>query len=408
MSAWREVTFGEVCELKRGYDLPKSSRVDGTVPVVSSSGITGLHSYAKVRAPGVVTGRYGTLGNVFYLEEDFWPLNTALYVRDFKGNDPRFVAALLESMDLQRHDAAAAVPGLNRNHVHQLIVRVPDARGQVVIAGVLRTFDDMIRNNQRRAALLEQAASAIFQEWFVRLRYPGYEDDSLVVGPIGPIPEGWALKRVAELATPRRTGVTGGPFGSKLGRKDYVDLGVPVIRGANLSVGGGFDENDVVFVSNRKAEELRASWAKRGDVLITQRGTLGQVGLIPMKSRFDRYVLSQSQMKITVNPSMATAEFVYEQFRTRETSARFIAQSMSSGVPHVNLKTLRDFELITPPSPLQVRFSDHVKHLHSEAWLLREQASRLVATRAMLLPKLVTGQIDVSGSDCDPLVERVK
>ncbi len=109
MTEWREMALGDVCELKRGYDLPRRAREDGSVPIVSSSGVTGYHSTAKIEAPGVVTGRYGTLGEVFYLEDDFWPLNTALYVRDFKGNDPEFVAALLTSMDLAQHDGAAAL-----------------------------------------------------------------------------------------------------------------------------------------------------------------------------------------------------------------------------------------------------------------------------------------------------------
>ena len=78
--------------LKRGYDLPQRERRAGSVPIVSSSGIISHHSESKVSGPGVVTGRYGTLGQVFYIPEDFWPHNTALYVQDFKGNDPRFIS----------------------------------------------------------------------------------------------------------------------------------------------------------------------------------------------------------------------------------------------------------------------------------------------------------------------------
>ena len=95
---WTSMPLGEFVTLKRGYDLPSSLRVDGPVPVVSSSGVTGCHDVAKVKAPGVVTGRYGTLGEVFFIDEDFWPLNTALYVQDFQGNDPRFSAYFLESV----------------------------------------------------------------------------------------------------------------------------------------------------------------------------------------------------------------------------------------------------------------------------------------------------------------------
>ena len=84
---WKECLVGDVVTLKRGYDLPKSKREVGTVPIVSSSGISDFHHQSMVEGPGVVTGRYGTIGNVYFVKEDFFPLNTTLYVQDFKGND---------------------------------------------------------------------------------------------------------------------------------------------------------------------------------------------------------------------------------------------------------------------------------------------------------------------------------
>ena len=99
---WKECFLGDVVELKRGYDLPQKKRLRGNVPLISSSGVTDFHSISMVKGPGVVTGRYGTLGQVFFVDEDFWPLNTTLYVRDFKGNDPRFVAYFLRSIDFLR------------------------------------------------------------------------------------------------------------------------------------------------------------------------------------------------------------------------------------------------------------------------------------------------------------------
>lgn len=191
MSAWRTVRLGEVCELKRGYDLPTARRMEGCVPIVSSSGVSGYHSTAKVTGPGVVTGRYGTLGQVFYLEEDFWPLNTALYVRDFKGNEPRYVAALLECMNLAQYDGAAAVPGLNRNQLHELPVPLADHSAQVAIAETLCALDGLVVNNRRRVEVLEDLARTIYREWFVNFRYPGFERVVLVDSDLGPIPEGW-------------------------------------------------------------------------------------------------------------------------------------------------------------------------------------------------------------------------
>src|SRR4051812_5449584 len=115
---WLDVRLGDVIELKRGYDLPQQQRLPGSVPLVSSSGVTDHHAVAMAKGPGVVTGRYGTLGEVFYIREDFWPLNTTLYVRDFKGNDPRFISYLLRGVDFLAYSDKAAVPGLNRNHLH--------------------------------------------------------------------------------------------------------------------------------------------------------------------------------------------------------------------------------------------------------------------------------------------------
>ena len=134
---WHETSLGEVIELKRGYDLPKRERIPGSVPLVSSSGITDYHAKAKVKGPGVVTGRYGTLGQVFFVRDDFWPLNTTLYVRDFKGHDPRFISYFLRTLDFSAYSDKAAVPGLNRNHLHQDIVRVPPLGEQRAIARVL-------------------------------------------------------------------------------------------------------------------------------------------------------------------------------------------------------------------------------------------------------------------------------
>ena len=165
---WRETTLGEVIELKRGYDLPQHKRTPGPVPVVSSSGPTDYHSESKVQGPGVVTGRYGTLGQVFFIPNNFWPLNTALYVRDFKGNDPRFISYFLRGVDFSAYSDKAAVPGLNRNHLHQEVVRIPtDINEQRAIAHILGSLDDKIELNRRMNETLEEMARALFKSWFI-------------------------------------------------------------------------------------------------------------------------------------------------------------------------------------------------------------------------------------------------
>lgn len=160
---WRDCRLGDVLTLKRGHDLPGETRIEGDVPVVSSSGITGFHNEAKAKAPGVVTGRYGTIGEVFYLEQDYWPLNTSLYVIDFKGTRPRFAAYFLKNVLKGYQSDKAAVPGVDRNVLHEIKVRAPDPTIQERIEATLSAYDDLMENNRRRMALLEESARLLYR-----------------------------------------------------------------------------------------------------------------------------------------------------------------------------------------------------------------------------------------------------
>lgn len=122
---WERLTLGDCLTLKRGHDLPEANRVPGTIPIVSSSGITGFHNVKKANGPGLVTGRYGTLGEVYYVDEDYWPHNTALYVCDFKGHSARVLYFFLKHALQDARSNNAAVPGLNRNVLHTLPVLWP-------------------------------------------------------------------------------------------------------------------------------------------------------------------------------------------------------------------------------------------------------------------------------------------
>jgi type I restriction enzyme, S subunit len=176
----------------------------------------------------------------------------------------------------------------------------------------------------------------------------------------------------------------GGPFGSNLTTRDYVEEGVPVIRGNNQSNVSSFHDDDFVFVSEEKAVQLTPNLASPGDVIFTQRGTLGQVGVIPKNAKFDRYVISQSQMKLTVHPEKAEAMYVYYYFRRPDIVQMIINLSQSSGVPHINLGTLKNFEIPLPPIDIQQRiiatlstYDDLIENNRRRIALL-EQSARLL------------------------------
>lgn len=164
---WKNGELGDFVTLKRGFDLPQQKREDGQVPIFSSSGITGTHSTAMVKAPGVITGRYGTIGEVFYAAKDFWPLNTTLFVEDFHGNDAKFIYYFLKTLEWSKFTSASAVPGINRNTVHKEIVSLPDIETQRRIASTLSMFDEKIKINTEINDNLQQQAAALFESWFV-------------------------------------------------------------------------------------------------------------------------------------------------------------------------------------------------------------------------------------------------
>jgi type I restriction enzyme S subunit len=152
---------------------------------------------------------------------------------------------------------------------------------------------------------------------------------------------------VGDVAAPSRNALVGGPFGSDLVSRDYVPTGVPVIRGANMGHGRWVD-GEFVYVTPQKADSLASNCAKPGDLVFTQRGTLGQVALVPKKGA-DRYLISQSQMKVTLDPTKADALFLYYVFISAEQQAYIVQNAITTGVPHTNLGILRNTPLTLPP-----------------------------------------------------------
>lgn len=165
--------LGDLLNLKRGYDLPASQRRPGPYPVISSAGITGYHDEYMVEGQGVVTGRYGTLGEMYYVDGKYWPHNTALYVTTFKGNDPKYIYYLLTCLGRIRTSDKSAVPGVNRNELHEVeIPAISDTKQQKKVAAILSALDAKIDCNNRINAELEAMAKTLYDYWFVQFDFP--------------------------------------------------------------------------------------------------------------------------------------------------------------------------------------------------------------------------------------------
>ena len=168
---WEMVELGTMVELQRGYDLPKQDWKEGDIPIVGSNGIIGFHHLAKHKGPGVVTGRSGTIGKVHYIDyENYWPHNTALFVKDFKGNNPKFIKVLLESLDLKRlTEHSAAVPSLDRKLAYLLkTYKVPIEEQQTIVKAIEEEMQ-LVNANKRLVEIFEQKIKTkIGEVWGVK------------------------------------------------------------------------------------------------------------------------------------------------------------------------------------------------------------------------------------------------
>lgn len=138
---WSACTVGDILTLQRGFDITKKDQRAGAIPVVSSGGIKSFHDEFKASAPGVIVGRKGSIGNVHFVDENYWPHDTTLWVKDFKGNNARLVYYLLKGLRLNELDTGAANPSLNRNLVHPLSVSWPTGLDQSELANYIESIE---------------------------------------------------------------------------------------------------------------------------------------------------------------------------------------------------------------------------------------------------------------------------
>ena len=181
---WEQRKLGEVAPLQRGFDLPVNRMTPGPYPVVMSNGIGGWHSKYMVKGPGVVTGRSGTIGSLHYIEQNFWPHNTSLWVTSFNGNEPRFIYWLYASIGLERFGSGSGVPTLNRNDVHDLRVGFPcDVVEQRRIGTFFSCLDYLITLHQRKYDKLCTVKKSMLDKMFPKpgeiepeIRFEGFTD----------------------------------------------------------------------------------------------------------------------------------------------------------------------------------------------------------------------------------------
>jgi len=375
---WKEYRLGELIELKRGYDLPSYKREAGSIPIVTSSGISDYHSVAKVKGPGVVTGRYGTIGEVFFVKNDFWPLNTTLYVNDFKGNNPMFFSYFLKCVGIKELNAAGAVPGINRNHLQKIKVKVPSLPTQRRIASILSAYDELIENNLKRIKLLEEMAQLTYEEWFVRMKFPGHE--TAVFDPETGLPEGWRKVKCID-AMEVLSGGTPKTTEEKFWNGD-IEFYTPK-DASSFCYTNGTEKS----ITNEGLNKCNSKLYPLNTVFITARGTVGKVNLASKS-------MAINQSCYALKGKNGVPQFyLYEAIKSITKSFKAVA---NGGVfDTIIVDTFRVLPFLLPQASLIESFVKLVKNNYSTIHNLLIQNERLKEARDLLLPRLMTGVMAV-------------
>jgi type I restriction enzyme S subunit len=303
---WTEVRFGEAITLKRGFDLPKQNRQPGSFPIYAANGPVGTHEEAKVKGPGVVTGRSGTIGKVHYIEEDFWPLNTALFIEDFHGNDPKFCAHLLRNTDLKKFSSSTAIPTLNRNIVHESDVALPPLNEQRRIVEKVEALTTRSRRAREALAaipeLLDQFRQSVLAAAFRgdltadwREQNPDVEPAEALLERIretsksstskkktklksiedyfdsisaANLPEAWKLIQINSICLSSF-------YGPRFSKDEYTSDGIPSIRTTDMQGFGKIEITDDTPRISIPPEKLEIYKVIKNDLLVTRSGSVG-------------------------------------------------------------------------------------------------------------------------------------
>lgn len=379
MSNMRRIRFSDFVTLQRGFDLPKNQMLEGPYPVIGSTSIIGHHNAFKVEPPGVITGRSGSLGIVQYVDKPYWPHNTALWVKDFKGNNPLYVYFFFKTIDFSRFNSGVGVPTLNRNHLDGLEIEVHGFDEQRKIANILSAYDNLIENNSRRIQILEEISQKIYREWFVNFRFPGYEHVSMVESEIGLIPERWEVTRIED----KFTTVLGGTPSRQ--SPLYWENGIiPWINSGKVNELRILEPSEFI-TEDALAKSATKLMPKHTTVIAITGATLGQVSYLEIESCANQSVVG------IVDKTEVFSEWIYLTMTHR--IEEIIMFASGGAQQHINKEIINNVKILIPSEEVIDNFHVLVYPLFQFVSALLHTNINLQKQRNLLLPKLISGEL---------------
>lgn len=297
---------------------------------------------------------------------------------------------------------------LNLKEIKALPLPWPDRKTRRATAATLGALDDKIELNRKMNATLEAMARALFRDWFVDFgptrakmegREPYLSPDLWSLFPDGldaeGNPEGWTIRTLGEVADQ----IAMGPFGSNIKVETFVEEGIPIISGAHLR-GLQLSDKDYKFVTEAHADKLGRSNVRRGDVVFTHAGNIGQVAIVPETAEYDRYVISQRQFYMRCNLQLMSPLYVVHYFHSPEGKHTLLANSSQVGVPSIARPAtyLKSIEICCPHKALLDEFERVVSSIHLKVGKNESESRTLAQTRDLLLPRLMSGELRVDSA----------
>jgi type I restriction enzyme S subunit len=375
MSNWRKVRLGDVVTLHYGKGLQTAKRLNGNIPVFSSAGITGFHNEPLVDSGGIIVGRKGTIGTVFYSPGPFFCIDTAYYILPDKSYDDKYLYYLLKTLKLDRLNEDSAVPGLNRETAYSQQFSLPPLPVQRVIAATISCFDDKIELNNRINANLEAQAQAIFKSWFVD--FEPFQGGDFVNSELGKIPKGWRAGRLTDIAD-----FLNGSAMQKH-RPSKVENGIPVLKIRELRQ-GICDTNSELCSEN--VDDLYI--VNDGDVVFSWSGSL----LVDIWCG-GRCGLNQHLFKVTSQEYDKWYYFLWINYHLNDFIS--IAEDKATTMGHIKREHLEKSLVLIPDDTSYDKISSLMQPIISAIIANKVQTRVLVAIRDTLLPKLMSGEIEV-------------
>jgi type I restriction enzyme, S subunit len=381
---WDSVLLGDLITLQRGFDLPSRLRCPGEVPIVSSSGVIDTHDQSPVEGPGVVTGRYGTIGEVFFVEGNYWPLNTTLFVNDFKDNNPLFIYFLLKTIDYKTYSGKSGVPGVNRNDLHEISVDRPPIEEQRSIAQVLSDVDALIAALDQLIAKKRHLKTATMQQLLTgKQRLPGFgEGKGYQQSAIGLIPEDWDVQPLKSLLS------TSPKYGINAAAIPYQAKHPTYIRITDISEDGRFQPDNLVAVEHPDSDQY---FLEEGDLVFARTGaSVGKSYLYDLND--GKLVYAGFLIKIHPDAKNLLPNFLSHYVKTQAYWDWVQVMSMRSGQPGINGNEYGQLLLPLPLIEEQSAIAQILTDMDTEITAIETRRTKTQALKQGMMQELLTGR----------------